>query len=212
MTMGSVSHIDEAKKDLVKDVHRLARLGVRFEDSPNGVFMFYHNSYLLRGDGVLSYQGRLCVPKEDELMNQILGEAYGPRYSFHPGTTKMYHDLTESQKSYADHRRRDLKFEEGDKVYLKISPMKGVVRFGKKGKLSPRYFFHVSMLKKCIGDPKSILTIEGLGVKYNISYEEVPVEILFRQVKKLWKKEVASLKVLWKNHLVEGTTWRPRLT
>ena len=43
------------------------------------------------------------------------------------------------QNSYADHRRRDLEFEEGDKVYLKISPMKGVVRFGKNGKLSPRY-------------------------------------------------------------------------
>ena len=43
------------------------------------------------------------------------------------------------QKSYADHRRRNLEFEEGDKVYLKISLMKGVVRFGKKGKLSPRY-------------------------------------------------------------------------
>ena len=43
------------------------------------------------------------------------------------------------EKSYADHRRRDLEFEEGDKVYLKILPMKGVVRFGKKGMLSPRY-------------------------------------------------------------------------
>ena len=43
------------------------------------------------------------------------------------------------QKSYANHRRRDIEFEEGDKVYLKYSPMKGVVRFCKKGKLSPRY-------------------------------------------------------------------------
>ena len=43
------------------------------------------------------------------------------------------------QKSYADHRRRDLEFEEGHQLYLKISPMKGVVRFGKKGKLSPCY-------------------------------------------------------------------------
>ena len=44
MTMGSVSHIDEAKKDLLKDVHRLARLGVSLEGSPNGGFMFHHNS------------------------------------------------------------------------------------------------------------------------------------------------------------------------
>jgi len=136
------------------------------------------------------------------------------------------------QKTYADNRRRDLEFEVGDWVYLKISPMKGVMRFGKKEKLSPRYVgsyeilkrvekvayelklpielalihpvFHISMLKKCIGDPVSILPLEGLGVNENLSYEEVPVEILDRQVKKLRNKEVASVKVLWRNHLVEG--------
>ena len=110
-----------------------------------------------------------------------------------------------------------------------------MVRFNKKGKLSPRYVgpykifqrvgkvsyelklstelasvhsvFHVSMLKKCIGDPESILTIEGLGVPENLSHEEVPVHILDRQVKKLRNKEMVSVKVLWKNHLVEGATW-----
>ena len=140
------------------------------------------------------------------------------------------------QKSYADNRNRDLEFEVGDWVYLKISPMKGVMRFGKKGKLSPGYvgpyeilkrvekvayelklpielasvhpLFHISMLKKCIGDPVSILPLEGLGVNENLSYEEVPVEILDRQVKKLRNKEVASVKVLWRNHLVEGATWK----
>ncbi|WMV24925.1 hypothetical protein MTR67_018310 [Solanum verrucosum] len=113
--------------------------------------------------------------------------------------------------------------------------MKGVIRFGKKGKLNHRYVrpyeilkrvgklayelklpielapvhlvFHISMLKKCIGDPVSILPLEGLGVNENLSYEVVPVEILYRQVKKLRNKEVASVKVLWRNHLVEGATW-----
>ncbi|WMV41498.1 hypothetical protein MTR67_034883 [Solanum verrucosum] len=117
----------------------------------------------------------------------------------------------------------------------KISPMKGVVRFGKKGKLSSRYVdpyqilrragkvayeldllnelasvhpvFHVSMLKKCVGDSTSIVPLEGLGVKENLSYEEVPIEILDRQVKKLKNKEVAYVKVLWRNQLVEGATW-----
>ena len=139
------------------------------------------------------------------------------------------------QKSYADNRKRDLEFEVGDWVNLKISPMKGVMRLGKKGKLSPRYVgpyeilkrvgkvayelklpielapvhpvFHISMLKKCIGDPVSILPLEGLGVNEKFSHEEVPVEILDRQVKKLRNKEVASVKVLWRNHLVEGATW-----
>ncbi|WMV50362.1 hypothetical protein MTR67_043747, partial [Solanum verrucosum] len=117
----------------------------------------------------------------------------------------------------------------------KISPMKGVMRFGKKGKLSPRFVgpyqilkrirkvayelelptelapvhpvFHVSILKKCIGDPVSIIPLEGLGVDESLSYEEISVEILDRQVKRLRNKEVASVKVLWRNHLVEGSTW-----
>nr|AAT38739.2 Integrase core domain containing protein [Solanum demissum] len=95
------------------------------------------------------------------------------------------------QKSYANIRRRDLEFEIGHWVYLQISPMKVVMRFGKKGKLSPR--LHPSF--------------RGLGVDENLSYKEVPIEILDRQVKRLKNKEVASVKVLWRNHLVEGATW-----
>ncbi|WMV30080.1 hypothetical protein MTR67_023465 [Solanum verrucosum] len=139
------------------------------------------------------------------------------------------------QRSYADNRKRDLEFEVDDWVHLKISPMKGVMRFGKKGKLIPRYVgpyeilkrvgkvayelkllielalvhpvFHISILKKFIGDPLSILPLEGLWVNENLYYEEVPVEILDRQVKKLRNKEVSPVKVLWRNHLVEGATW-----
>ena len=117
-----------------------------------------------------------------------------------------------------------MEFEEDNKVYMKISPLKGVVRFGKKGKLSPRYVgpyeillrvdkvayelnlpsetasvhpvFHVSIINKCIIYPESILLIEGLGSQENLFYEEVPVLILDRQVKKLRNKEVDSVKVL----------------
>ena len=134
------------------------------------------------------------------------------------------------QMFYANHSRRELEFEEGDKVYLKLSPRKGVVRFGKKGKLSPRYVdpydilknigkvaydlsfpreltliysvFHVYMLKKFIGEPESILPIERTGVQENLCYEEVLVQILDRKVEKLRIKEVASVKVLQKNYLV----------
>ena len=67
--------------------------------------------------------------------------------------------------------------------------------------------FHVSMLKKCISNPVYILLIEVLGVDYNLSYEEVPVEILDCQVKKLRNKEDAYIKVLWKNHLFDDATW-----
>ena len=63
------------------------------------------------------------------------------------------------------------------------------------------------MLKKWICDPDSILPIEGRGVQEYRSYEEVPVQIVDKQVKKFRNKDVASIKVLWKNHLVEGATW-----
>ena len=63
------------------------------------------------------------------------------------------------------------------------------------------------MLKKCIGDPNSILSIEGLEGDDNICYEEHLQEILDRIVKKFTNKEVAVVKDLWKNHLVERETW-----
>lgn len=139
------------------------------------------------------------------------------------------------QKSYFDVRRRDLEFEVGDWVFLRISPMKGIMRFGKKGKLSPRYIgpykilrrigqvayelelpselefvnpvFHVSMLRKCIGDPSRVVPIKDVQVTEDLSYEEVPVEILDRQVRKLRTKDVASVKVLWRNKNMEEMTW-----
>ena len=70
--------------------------------------------------------------------------------------------------------------------------------------------FHVSMPKNCINDPKPIILIEGLGVDGNLYYEEVPVKILDRQVKKLRNKGVASVNVLRRNHLVEGATWEAK--
>ena len=63
------------------------------------------------------------------------------------------------------------------------------------------------MLTKCLGDATSILLVEGLGVGEDLSYEEVPVEIFHREVKRLRTKEIDIVKVLWRNHIVEGATW-----
>ncbi|XP_070020617.1 uncharacterized protein [Nicotiana sylvestris] len=138
------------------------------------------------------------------------------------------------QKSYSDVRHRDLEFQVDDWVFLKVSPMKGVMRFGKKGKLSPCYIgpyrilqrirqmayelelpqelaavhpvFHVSMLKKFMGDPSLVVPTEIIGVKDNLFYKEIPVAILDRQICKLRTKKIASVKVLWRNQKVEEAT------
>jgi hypothetical protein len=110
------------------------------------------------------------------------------------------------QKSYADNRRRPLEFEEGDHVYPKVSPLRGMRRFKVKGKLSPRYIgpflifrrvgemtyqlelpatpsdvhnvFHVSQLKKCLRVPEEQLPMEELSVQGDLTYTEYPIKIL----------------------------------
>ena len=139
------------------------------------------------------------------------------------------------QKSYADKRRSPLEFQVGDAVFLKVAPLKGVMRFGKKGKLSPRYVgpfeiierigkvayklalspelssvhnvFHVSMLKKYVSDPSHVLTQDAIEVQEDLTYEEKPVKILDRQDKMLRNKIIPLVKVLWKNHKMEEATW-----
>ena len=77
---------------------------------------------------------------------------------------------------------------------------------------SVHLIFHISMLKKFIGDLVSVLPFEGLGEDEGFYHDEVPVEILYHQVKKWRTKEVVSVKiVLWRNHLVEGATWEARM-
>ncbi|XP_060961023.1 uncharacterized protein LOC133031520 [Cannabis sativa] len=103
------------------------------------------------------------------------------------------------QKSYADAKRRNVEFAVGDKVFLRVSPMKGVMRFGKRGKLSPRFIgpfeildewdsslsaalppvlaethnvFHISMLRKYVSDPSHVLNYERMELKRDLSYEK----------------------------------------
>ncbi|KAH0764793.1 hypothetical protein KY285_000664 [Solanum tuberosum] len=95
--MGSLTHVEEERKELAKDVHRLARLGVGLTDMSDGgvVHQLKVEVYSQEADGVLRYQGLLCVPNVGELRHQILTEAHNSRYSIHPGATKMYRDLRE---------------------------------------------------------------------------------------------------------------------
>lgn len=139
------------------------------------------------------------------------------------------------QKSYADRRRRELEFEKGDFVFLKVSPWKGVFRFGKTGKLSPRFIgpfeilerigpvayrialppslsrlhnvFHVSVLRKYIADPLHVLDYQPIQINEDMSYEEQPIEIVDRDEQVLRNRVIPLVKVRWMNHSIEEATW-----
>lgn len=146
--------------------------------------------------------------------------------------------ITQSrQVSYVDIRRRDSEFHVDDKVYLKISPMNGVMRFGKKENLSPLYVgpyqilrwivkvtyepyllndlasvypvFHINLLKKCVGHSTFIVPLEGLELRRIFLWESSGWEFWPASLK-MKDKEIAFVKVLWGNKLVEGATWEAK--
>ena len=144
------------------------------------------------------------------------------------------------KKSYVDERRRDLAFDVGDMIFLKVTPMKGVSRFKNKEKLSPRFVgpfeiferidsvayrlalppslsvvynvFHVSMIRKYVANPIHIVDYEPLQINENLRYEEQPVEILAKEIKLLCNMGIALFKVLWRNHKAQEATGRERTT
>nr|GFC43587.1 putative reverse transcriptase domain-containing protein [Tanacetum cinerariifolium] len=127
------------------------------------------------------------------------------------------------QKSYADLKHKPMQFKVGDKVMLKVSPWKGVVRFGKRRKLNPRYVgpfkllervvdvaykldlpeelsrvhntFHVSNLKRCHADEPLAVPLDGLHFEDKLHFVEEPVEITDREVKRLKQSQIPLVKV-----------------
>ncbi|GJT70444.1 putative reverse transcriptase domain-containing protein [Tanacetum coccineum] len=139
------------------------------------------------------------------------------------------------QKSYADLKRKPMEFQVGDRVMLKVSPWKGVVRFGKRGKLNPRYVgpfkvlekvgavayklelpqelsrvhntFHVSNLKKCYADEPLAVPLDGLHIDDKLHFVEEPVEIMDHEVKRLKQSRIPIIKVRWNSRRGPEFTW-----
>ncbi|GJY22283.1 putative reverse transcriptase domain-containing protein [Tanacetum coccineum] len=100
------------------------------------------------------------------------------------------------QRSYANVRRKPLEFQVGDRVMLKVSPRKGVIHFGKRGKLNPRTF-HVSNLKKCLSDESLVIPMKELRLDDKLNFVEELVEIMDREVKRLRQSRIPIVKVRW---------------
>jgi hypothetical protein len=139
------------------------------------------------------------------------------------------------QKAYANAHRKDIEYAVGDKVFLKVSPMKGVRRFGVKGKLAPKYVgpyeiterigvvayrlalppdlskvhavFHVSQLRRYRSDPSHVITPDQFSVEPDLIYSAKPIKILNRKEKKLRHKSIPLVKVLWRGQKFEEATW-----
>ncbi|GKC38513.1 putative reverse transcriptase domain-containing protein [Tanacetum coccineum] len=140
------------------------------------------------------------------------------------------------QKSYVYNMRNQLEFEVGDRVLLKVSPWKGVIRFGKKGKLALRYVgqfeileridlvayrlrlpeelssvhdtFHVSNLKKCLADANLHVPLEEIKIDKTLRFVEEPVEIMDREVKSLKHSKIPIVKVHWNSKHGPEFTWK----
>ncbi|GJT71899.1 putative nucleotidyltransferase, ribonuclease H [Tanacetum coccineum] len=139
------------------------------------------------------------------------------------------------QKSYADRHRRALEFQPGEHVFLKVSPTRGVRRFGIKGKLSPRFIgpfeildrvgevsyrlalppqlshvhnvFHVSLLRGYKYHPLHVVSYPFDQIREDLSYTEEPESILDRQDRVMRNKTIPFVKILWRNHPEREATW-----
>jgi hypothetical protein len=142
------------------------------------------------------------------------------------------------QENYANKRRQPLAFEVGDHVYLRVSPMKGMKRFGVKGKLVPHYIrlfsilkkcgtvsyklnlspslarvhdiFHVSQLKKCLKAPVDIVLPEVTPLEADLSYPKHPIKVLDQKDRVTRRKTIKFFKIQWSNHSEEEATWESK--
>ncbi|XP_072064472.1 uncharacterized protein [Arachis hypogaea] len=208
-----------------------------------------HEEFTKDGEGLWRYKGRICIPDVGSLRQDLLSKAHNSGFSIHPRSPDLVAETTEKikkirerilttksrQKSYPDQRRKPLKFEVGEHVFLRVTPTTGIGRAIKTKKLNPRYIgpfeilrrfglvayqvalpphlsnlhdvFHVSQLRKYTSDAAHVLEPESVELRENLTFQVTPMGIDDTSVKKLRGKEVSLVKVAWKRAGVEKHTW-----
>ncbi|GJX84120.1 putative reverse transcriptase domain-containing protein [Tanacetum coccineum] len=185
-----------------------------------------------RADGMLCLNRRGWIPCRGNLRELIMNESHKSKYSIQPGSDKMCQDLKklywwpnmkaklatyinkriqdaqDREKSYTDRRRKPLEFEVGDKVIIKVSPWKGVIRFGKRGKLNPCYIGPFKILaKKCFVDEPLAIPLDEIQIDDKLNFIGEPVEIMDREVKRLKQSRIPIVKVCWNSRRGPEFTW-----
>ncbi|GJX76242.1 putative reverse transcriptase domain-containing protein [Tanacetum coccineum] len=120
--------------------------------------------------------------------------------------------VRDRQRSYVNVRRKPLEFQVGDRVMLKVSPQKGVIRFRKQGKLNLQYIGPFKILKrvgpvKCLSDESLVIPMKELRLDDILNFVEEPVEIIDREVKQLRQSRIPIVKVRWNSKRGSEFMW-----
>ena len=229
----------------LEDLLRMCVLdwGGHWVDHLSLVEFAYNNSYQ-SSIGMAPYEALYGRPCRTPLCWTQVGERSMLGADFVQETTEKIRVLKlnmkeaqDRQKSYADKRRKDIEFEVGDRVYLKMAMLRGPNRSITETKLSPRYMglfrivervgpvayrlelpevmqafhkvFHVSMLKKCLHREDQVLAEIPADLQPNLTMEARPVRVIERKVKELRRKKIPMMRVLWDCDDVQEETWEP---
>ncbi|GJT56636.1 putative reverse transcriptase domain-containing protein, partial [Tanacetum coccineum] len=208
----------EASKDLKAPAKWLRGLETHFERRDDGGIYFFY---------------RIWIPSVGGVRKLNMDEGHTSRYSIHPGADKMYYDLRDlywwlgmkrevaeyikkrlktarsHQKTYADKRHKPLEFKVRDRVLLKASPWKGVLKLPQD--LSCIHdTFHVSNHKKCLAEPDAQVPLEVVEIHEHLRFVENLIEIVGRDVKKLKRRRIPLVKVCCNYRQGAEYTWEQR--
>jgi hypothetical protein len=239
-TDGQTERVNQVIEDMLRSC--ILDFGGSWEDHLYLIEFAYNNSYH-SSIGMAPFEALYGRPCRTPICWAEVGEAILPGPDIIKQSAEVITLIKERlktaqsrQKSYADRHRRRVEFQDGDRVLLKVSPMRGVIRFGKKiAKLSPRFIgpfeiiekvgdlayrldlpqnlsnvhnvFHVSMLREYKPDNSHVIDHSTIELSEDVTYEEAPVRILSREVRKLRTKEIPLVKIQWNRHDENEASW-----